>query len=500
MLFFFLGPKQEMGTLDKRLVARGDLFLSRMIENRTCIIRKLSKDWKEQMGFWRWLNNDKVSVDWLSSRIGQSISENTHIRGRHVLSVQDSSTISFFPGIGRSKQGLCRIGTGGDVGGFILHPSLLLDADDGRCFGLGELSIHNQWVSSVENEVARNMAAVEKKTGRWLSTGEQVRAHLAEAQQVTHVADREADFYEMLLEFGQNRQKNEHLIVRVNQDRSLGQMQGRGRPSLNYDGNEQVQTGQGLHVSFPNRTPLSELVKQLPVMAQWTLNLSATPKRKARLAQVKLRYAQQVHLRRPKNLYKRTYQGAPLPLFIQMNVLDLQEVLPPGADYQPLHWRIYTSHPLENNEQAKQVIQWYCWRWKIELLFASVKAKGLNLEFALLEHADRLKKLAILVLMATIQVIQLIQAREGESEQSILECFSEQEAELIRRINPKVEGNTLKQKNPHNSDSLAFAAWVIGRLGGWTGYKTHRPPGIKTMTRGLERFSQIKNSLIFLDP
>ncbi|MEZ4919813.1 MAG: IS4 family transposase [Saprospiraceae bacterium] len=489
-----------MGTLDKRLIARGDLFLSRMVENQTCIVRKLSKDWKEQMGFWRWLSNDKVSVNWLLGRIDQSVSANASIKGCHVLSIQDSSTISFFSGIDRNKKGLSRVGTVGDMGGFILHPSLLLDADDGRCLGLGNLSIHNQWVSSVDEEAARNMAAEEKKTGRWLSTGEQVRAHLTEAQQVTHVADREADFYEMLLEFGQNRRKNEHLIVRVNQDRLLGQMQGRGRPRSNHEGDEQVQTGLGLRISFPNRTPLSKLVEQLPVMALWTLNLPANPKRKARLAQVKLRYAQQVPLRRPKNLYKRTYQAAPLPLFIRMNVIDLQEELPPGADYQPLHWRIYTSHPLENNEQAKQVIQWYCWRWKIELLFASVKAKGLNLEFALLEHAERLKKLAILVLMAAIQVIQLIQARDGESKQSILGCFSKQEAELIRQINPKVEGNTLKQKNPHPSDSLAYAAWVIGRLGGWSGYKTHRPPGIKTMARGLERFFQIKNSARFFDP
>jgi hypothetical protein len=35
------------------------------------------------------------------------------------------------------------------------------------------------------------------------------------------------------------------------------------------------------------------------------------------------------------------------------------------------------------------------------------------------------------------------------------------------KINPKLEGKTALLKNPHPPHSLAFAAWVIARLGGW---------------------------------
>src|SRR4051812_8249485 len=31
--------------------------------------------------------------------------------------------------------------------------------------------------------------------------------------------------------------------------------------------------------------------------------------------------------------------------------------------------------------------------------------------------------------------------------------------------------------NPHPTDSLAWAAWIIARLGGWNGYASSRPPG-----------------------
>ncbi|MCA1401048.1 transposase, partial [Bradyrhizobium sp. BRP56] len=51
-------------------------------------------------------------------------------------------------------------------------------------------------------------------------------------------------------------------------------------------------------------------------------------------------------------------------------------------------------------------------------------------------------------------------------------------------------GKTARQQNPHSKGSLAFAAWVIARLGGWTGY--YDKPGPKTMRRRLDDFQRIK--------
>ena len=52
------------------------------------------------------------------------------------------------------------------------------------------------------------------------------------------------------------------------------------------------------------------------------------------------------------------------------------------------------------------------------------------------------------------------------------------------------KGATAKQKNPHPKGTLAFAAWVIARLGGWTAY--YGKPGPKVMRIGLEAFRRIK--------
>ena len=483
---------------DKRLLERGEVLKSRLVENRSCVIRQLSRSWKEEMGFWRYLKNKKVSVQWQIEQSLAAMKSHQDFVGRHILSIQDSSTIGFKVATGL-KKGLDSVGSVGSCPGFIVHPNLLIDADDGRCLGLGDLAIFDEWVAKGDKYSQKQVSAEEKKSVRWLDSGKAIRPLLQSAETITHIADRESDFYEMLLEFGQNRQENEHLLVRVSEDRLLGHMEGRGKAKYGFKPDEKVMTGKDIETTFPYRTKLSKLVEKLPIQAQWTLNLPSNPKRAARKAEVALRYATKVPLRRPVNLYKRTYQGKPLPFYIYMNVVDLVEICPSDALYEPIHWRIYTTHALENIEQAKQIVQWYCWRWKIELLFATVKSSGLNLEFALIQYGDKLKKRAILVLMAAIQIIQLLQARDGESQQNMIDCFSSQEVELIQKLSPQLEGNTEKQKNPHPKDSLAFATWVIARLGGWKGYKSHRPPGIKTISRGLLLFYQIKHAAQLLE-
>ena len=127
--------------------------------------------------------------------------------------------------------------------------------------------------------------------GRWLASGKAMRNSFQSAQMITHIADRESDFYEMLYEFGQNQQSNEHLIVRVNEDRLLGHMEGRGKAKYGSKPDEKVLTGNNTEITFPYRSSLSSLVEKLPLKAQWTLNLPATPKRVARKANVALRYA-----------------------------------------------------------------------------------------------------------------------------------------------------------------------------------------------------------------
>lgn len=92
--------------------------------------------------------------------------------------------------------------------------------------------------------------------------------------------------------------------------------------------------------------------------------------------------------------------------------------------------------------------------------------------------------------VAAVTVMQLVKARDGTTGQTLEEAFDPADAPLLEAISAQLEGKTARQQNPHPKGSLAFAAWVIARLGGWTGY--YGKPGPKVMRRGLEDFRRIK--------
>ncbi len=153
-----------------------------------------------------------------------------------------------------------------------------------------------------------------------------------------------------------------------------------------------------------------------------------------------------------------------------------------------MHWLLLTTHELGSTADAWQIVAWYKLRWLIEQLFRSLKSQGLQIEDSQLRTADRLKKLVAIAAKAAAIVIQLVQARDGRDSQPASFAFSAEEIAVIDAINKTLQGKTVLQKNPHRHRTLAWAAWVIAKLGGWSGYASHKPPGPITFHNGLAHF------------
>ena len=116
-----------------------------------------------------------------------------------------------------------------------------------------------------------------------------------------------------------------------------------------------------------------------------------------------------------------------------------------------------------------------------------MKTQGLQLEDSRLETADRLLKLTAIAAKAAVITLQLVQARDGRSAEPATLAFDDRQVEVLAAFAAKYRGRTALQRNPHPAKRLAWAAWIIARLGGWDGYPRTKPGPI-TMRRGLEYF------------
>jgi hypothetical protein len=396
------------------------------------------------VAFGRFLANGRVTVERLIE--GWGVGASKACAGRHVLAIQDLSEISFRTAADR-RRGLGEIGKG--VGrGVLLHAMLAVDAQDGGCLGLvsGQIWTRNGRVTVDHSKRPLN----ERESQRWLSTAEAAKRVLAEAAMVTVVADRESDIY---AEWARLPEPGFHLLTRAMRDRAL---EGGGLLS-----SARLEAGGEAEVELRER--------------------QGRPRRKAKLV---VRFGP-VTIRRPAH-----GGAADLPKSVQLSLVEVSEPNPP-PDAEPILWRLLTTHHVPDATTAWRIVGWYRERWAIEQLFRTLKQQGLQLEDSQLETADRLIKLTAIATHAACVTMQLVHARDGRSGQPAQIAFTEPELEALDALLPELEGNTAAQKNPHPPRSLAWAAWIIAKLGGWDGYASSRPPGPITFKHGLQEFRSI---------
>jgi hypothetical protein len=225
------------------------------------------------------------------------------------------------------------------------------------------------------------------------------------------------------------------------------------------------------------------------------LDLPAKPGRKARQAQVAVRF-ETVQIARPRNGLR---EG--LPASLPMTVVDVREETPPPGE-SPVHWRLLTTHAVSNAAEAVAVADLYRRRWAIEQLFRTLKTQGFDIEGLLVEEDAPLRNLVMAALIAAVTIQQLVHARDGRAApgplRPITDAFEPQDQPLLEAFCARLEGKTERQKNPHPKGSLAYAAWVCARLGGWTGY--YGKPGPIVMLEGWRYFQAAKYGAALTTP
>jgi hypothetical protein len=404
------------------------------------------------MQFTRFLRNGSVSVAQMAAHAGALTGQ--RVAGREVVAIQDTSEL-VLGGRRARAAGYGPVGKGGALGGLLLHPVLAVEAGTGALLGLVSMQVWNRTDGKVTPRRKRATAA--KESQRWVDGARQAGEVLAQAASITMVSDRESDFYELFA----GRPANAQLIVRACQNRRIE------LPAQ--------EAGEGRLFSF---------IDGLPEQGRFMARIPAAPGRKARAADLAVRFAP-VALRKPLN-------GADpaLPATVAAVLVDVRETSTPGDGSEPLHWRLLTTHSVATPAQARRIIDLYRQRWIIEEFFRTLKTAGFDIEAADIGEPRAMINFVAAATIAAVTVKQLVQARDGNTDQHLTDAFDPDDQPILEALSADLEGKTARQRNPHPNGSLAFAAWVIARLGGWTGY--YGKPGPLVMRRGLQDFRAIK--------
>ena len=455
--FFLQMQKREFTDLeDLRLVYRGNKILSDLFSKSVHSIRGLTVDESSAKGFYRFLRNERVTEDDIVSNLSANCK--SACKGKYVVCIQDTTEINLSSHSNRIKND-DDIGTTNAKNtnglGFMLHPSLVLDAIDGTPYGYADIKVWNrtlEFTSKLKRKYNR-LPIEQKESYKWIEVSQNTKSALdGIVKGMVIVQDREGDIYE---QFAVVPNEQTDLLIRAKTDRKLA-----------------------------DKTNLFSCLSGEPVRGTYTLSVAAKQKRKKRTAQIEIRY-KEVEILKTDSASK----GAAAS--VKLTLIEAKEVGYGGSD--KICWRLLTTIDIEDVKVAKGCIEWYSWRWTIEEVFKILKKEGYNIEASELEYASSVRKMCLMIMEVIIKLFLMRLAyAEPEVEISADSCFTQEEQDFMEHQIPHLEGKTEKQKNPYKEKDLKRYVWVIARLGGWKGYESKRHPGITTLWLGLKYFKAAK--------
>jgi hypothetical protein len=462
----------EMETVDlkdERLNNRLREVLSQLAGQPTASIPAACGGYAEMTAAYRLFDNDRVG--WES--ILQPHIDATRRRMAEqpvVVLAQDTTEID----LSRPEQQVQGAGPldGGPRRGVFLHPLYAL-TPDGTPLGTLRAVV---WArpdepppSKAEREARKKRTPIEEKESyRWIDVMRYARdeARRAPKTRMISVADSEADIYELLVE-AQAEPQEIGWVVRACQNRALKREKdqdaapGEANPSAAYLREEVLRTEalftQTIRIRGRKaKVECSQRGRQQP--------------RQSRIAEVEVRAAR-VTLRAPWR------PDRTLPP-VTVNVVLVREINPP-ADEPAVEWILVTNLPIDNIEEVRQVIQYYCVRWMIEVFFRTLKS-GCRVEGRRFERVDRLLSCLAVYLIVAWRTLYVCRLGRSCPDVSCEAIFEPAEWKSVYRV-------VQRRPPPSSPPKLQEMVRMVAQLGGYVNRKRPDEPGPQTVWLGLQR-------------
>lgn len=285
------------------------------------------------------------------------------------------------------------------------------------------------------------IAFEQKESYNWYKGIAQVNEQIGARLQKIHIADREADIYEL---FFCGCEPETDLLIRARHNRNLSE---------------------GSH--------LWDAVAQQPALAKEELQIPDNKGIKRVPIEVEVRY-QNVEILRPSKS-KHQYQS------VELTAIEVRQISPKHQwQEEPVHWKLLTTLPVINVTEALQCVRWYSYRWLIER-FHFVLKSGTKVEELQLKQADSLQKAIHVFSIVAMRIMQIVYLSRSKPEVS---------CEIVL---PKAQWAVLymlihrTKELPLQPPTMSEAVKWIGKLGGHLGRKSDGPPGLKAVWLGYQR-------------
>ena len=433
---------------DERLNKRSKHLLEALAVSPEASINASCDGWGDTVAAYRFFDNDAVTPE----VILRPHTEATIRRIREhavVLLVQDTSELDYSQHAPLDARCLERA----ERFGLYAHTHLAVTPDKLPLGVVGIDYFDREPETLGQSEERKKLPIEEKETFRWLEGYRRACLMAADAPetQIVSVADREADIYDLFVAAEQVSGPRADYIIRAKQDRSTPEPD----PAAGAAAYRKVR----------------DEVAAAKLLTTRTIELSETPKRKARSAQVEIR-ALTVTVKPP---HARSY----LPS-VTMNVVFAEEVGGPG-DGTDVGWLLLTSLPISTVKEVEKVIDYYVARWVVEVFFRMWKS-GCRVEDIQLEKVTRLKNCLAMYAIIAWRVLHLTYLNRQCPTLPCTSVFTNSEWKSVWRVVAKLP---LPKKPP----TLAEMMRLLTQLGGYNNRAKELPPGPLPIWIGLRRMA-----------
>jgi len=219
-----------------------------------------------------------------------------------------------------------------------------------------------------------------------------------------------------------------------------------------------------------------DLLESTPVQGHARVRVARKGKRKPRVANVSVSFVDV-------SLHLRAQWTHRFVANVPVTVVHVREASAPDDD--PIEWVLYTTYPVENLEDALEVVRAYTLRWRIERLHYTTKTGAGHLHESQLRSFDALAKWITLHVAVASRLQHILYRSRDEHDVPADQEFSRDEIEATLLLREQEYSKTYPTDR---TPSLGELVLFIAELGGYMGLKrSGGPPGIKIFERAFLR-------------